>query len=701
MRKRWTFAVVTSVMALAFSGVASGAPGNGANAAPTGGNDYVMVALPSPAAAAYEGGLPGLARTKPVHGRLDTSSPAYAAYRSHLDNEHANFRASLSRVAPGAEIVREYYDVLNGFAVKLNGNTMAAVSRAQGATRVDTSWLYEMTQNVSPYLINADDVWSGLGGQASAGAGVKVGVIDSGIDDTHPFFDCKGDTITHQVFVSGEGIPTGLPALVFDHGTHVAGTIGGCIFAGADAEPIAVSGNLSGVAPGVELHDYNVFPGFGAGLVAFGGSAFSHDIAAAIEKALSDGMDVVNMSLGGGVQGPHDFLAEASDAAVDAGMVVVVSAGNEGPGDGTIGSPGSAGNVITAGASTNSHLGGVPVTVAGTPYVAAAGDFGPYGTDTSGDLVDVGAVTGDALACSAIGTDLTGDIALINRGACAFSTKIRNAETAGAKGVIVVNNAAGPPTAMGSDGTPNQPAIVGVMVSDLDGAAIRAGGLGSTTIGGAAEEFPAEANVLAGFSSRGPVAFTYLIKPDVVAPGVNIYSSVFNDEFAFFQGTSMSAPHVTGSAALLLDSHDDWGPIEVKSALTNYANEDILTGLPGGRSPVLQIGGGLVDLAASNEAAVFLDPVSVSFGLVNGNAAASVAVTVDVSGSGSCDIDDGTDLITSPTTVNAGDSATFALDGGKAGNTPSGDYSGYITFDCGGTEVLAPWFVRIDRKGKP
>ncbi len=706
MRTRLTLIVVTTVMALAISGMASASPAGGPNAPADTTNDYVMVALPSPAAASYQGGIPGLARTKPERGRLDTSSPAYAAYRRHLDNEHANFRASLDRVAPGAEIVREYHNVLNGFAVKLNGNSMAAVSRAQGAAIVDRSWLYQPTMNVSPYLINADDVWGSPEGQATAGAGIKVGVIDTGIDDTHVFFDCKG-AIQHKVYASGEATPTGLPAIVFDHGTHVAGTIGGCVYPGSSATPISVSGNLSGVAPGAELYDYNVFPGFGAGFVAFGGSAFSHDIAAAIEDALADDMDVVNMSLGGGVQGPHDFLADASNAAVDAGMVVVVAAGNSGPGDSTVESPGSAAKVITAGASTNSHLAGVPVTVVTTEpassvtYVGAAGDFGPYGTPFSGVLVDVGAVTGDFLACSPIEADLTDTIALIDRGGCTFTTKVRNAENAGAIGVIVANSAPGPAVSMAHDDSVPKPDIVAVMVSKLDGAAIRTSLPASATIGASAAELPAEENVLAGFSSRGPTPFTYLIKPDVVAPGVNIYSSVFEDQFAFFQGTSMATPHVTGSVALLLASNPEWGPTEVKSALVNYADEDILTGLPGGRATVLQIGGGLVDLAAADGAAVFLDPVSISFGRVNGNTAASASVTVAVSGSGTCDVDDGSTLIVSPETVSANSSVTFTLDGGKAGNTPSGDYSGYVTFDCGGTGVLAPWFVRIDRQGKP
>src|SRR5690606_13395854 len=155
-----------------------------------------------------------------------------------------------------------------------------------------------------------------------------------------------------RVFASGVAGPG--PELIIDHGTHVAGTIGGRFGTSGTVAGTAVPlTGLSGVAPGVTLGNYNVFPGIGAGFVAFGGSAFSHDIAAALDAAVADGMQVANMSLGGTVQGPHDLLAEASNAAVDAGMVVVVAAGNSGPGDATVESPGSAAKVITAGASTN------------------------------------------------------------------------------------------------------------------------------------------------------------------------------------------------------------------------------------------------------------------------------------------------------------------------------------------------------------
>lgn len=665
--------------------------------------DYVIVSLSSPATASYEGGVKNLERTKPVRGKLDTNSPAFAAYQNHLSEERAAFINEMRRKAPRAEVVRTYSLVLNGLAIKLNGHSMREISRVSGISKLGHSALYRPDMNVSVGLIGADAVWDGLGGQANAGSGIKVGIIDSGIDDTHPFFACK-DEIVHKVFVSGEGTQIFGPDLIFDHGTHVAGTVAGCEFDGADAEPVAVSGTLSGVAPGADLFDYNVFPGFGSGFIAFGGSAFSHDIAAALEESVADGMDVVNMSLGGGVQGPHDFLAEASNATVDAGVVVVTSAGNSGPGDATVGSPGTAEKAITVAAMTNSHFGGVPVDVGGTHYVAAAGDFGPYGDSTSGDLRDWADV-GDSTACTAVsGTPFDGLIALIDRGVCSFTTKIRNAQNAGAVGVLVANNVAGGPVGMAHDGTDPKPVIVGVMVSRDDGAAIRAGGLGSTTIGGEAVEFSTEPDIIAGFSSRGPAPFTYIIKPDITAPGVNVYSSVFEGRFAFFQGTSMSSPHIAGAAALLLHDDPSRTPIDVKSALVNTAERERFIHDDLGIE-LLARGGGIAWLPDAITSPATLNPVSVSFGLWTGNKPVSGSTQIAITG-GNCSAVNVTHVDGTVTTeiVSAslsGDTVTVSLDAGRSDKTPSGDYSGDIVLDCGSQTLLAPWFVRIDREAKP
>jgi minor extracellular serine protease Vpr len=580
--------------------------------------------------------------------------------------------------------------------------------------------------NVSNDLIRSSEVWAGLGGPESAGRGIRVAVIDSGIDVTNPFFDDSGlaaqpqidqcndqdddaatpDTnnkvVVCKLFFSGVTTgrsPQGLPELCNDHGTHVAGTIGGRAgTSGTVAGTDVVLTDLSGVAPGVTLGNYNVFPCIGAGFTAYGGSAFSHDIAAALEAALADGMHVANLSLGGKVQGPHDFLAEASNAAVDAGMVVVIAAGNEGPGDATVGSPGTAAKVITAAASTNPHFVGIPVTYSrdgggGGTIGAAVGDFATFDPAVTAPYT----VTAPADGCTAITNAVAGKIALIDRGTCTFTTKVRNAETAGAVGVLVVNNVAGDPTAMGADGTLPEPTIPAAMVGKAEGNAMKPSGT-ATVDGTSAQEILTEnEDIIAGFSSRGPVPFTYAIKPDLTAPGVNIASSVFEGEFAFFQGTSMATPHLSGVAALLLDEFPTASPAEVKSRMANNAARVVTDHVNGTVDPgVLARGGGRVDVVEAFAATTWFDPVSVSFGLVRGNRPTHLVRTVAVHGPAS-DVS-----VSHAAAPPAGLTVTASLSGGTitaelslSRTVPNGDYSGDLVVVGDGDVYLVPFFVRV------
>jgi minor extracellular serine protease Vpr len=679
-------------------------------------SEYLIVTLKDPASASYTGGIPGLERTKPERGqKLNTRGKAVQAYARYLGKSHQAYRDYLASNAPNAQVVREYFHVLNGFAIKLNGTRTETAAAGPGVGNAVFSWLYRPTMTVSTDLIDADLVWPSAGGRANAGSGINIGIIDTGIREDHPAFGCKGP-IAHDVFASGGALPPGAAeTIVFNHGTHVSGTAAGCILDLSGPEDGPTSGTWSGVAPGASLHDYNVFPGFGAGFRAFGGSAFSHDICAALEKSVVDGMDVVNMSIGGGVQGPHDTLAECTDATADAGVVPAVAAGNEGPGDSTISSPGSAPGALTAGASTNPHFVGIPATVAskGT-FGAALGDFANFDPPITAGYT----VTTPANGCTAISTALAGKIALIDRGVCTFSTKIRNAQTAGAVGVLIVNNVAGDPVGMAQDGTANQPTIPAAMLGKADGNAIKPSG--SVTVDGtaAAEFITANADIIAGFSSRGPTPFTFLIKPDVTAPGVNVYSSVFNEEepselgFAYFQGTSMATPHVAGSAALLLDLHPGWSPADVKSALAQTAKRPVWDHI-NGTTPtgVLVRGGGRIDLDAATATPLTISPASASFGLVNGNKAATATQSLavrNVSSSGQlCSAaTTGPSIVSvSPTAFSVATggttSLTLTLDGGKAGTSSSGDYSGDVAIACGSTTLRVPWFVRITRQGKP
>lgn len=664
---------------------------------------YVIVELTSPGAARYLGGINGLEATTKKGARFDPNSRAYANYRKHLESEQANFRAALGKHAAKAEVVDSFFITANAIVVKLNGLSPGQLKKLSGAKNVYASRLYRPNMDQSVALINAGPAWTAVGGQDFAGDGVRVGVIDSGIINSlipgfQPFFGCKSVEFG-GFYYSGE---TGVPrseigaangnnpapgvAYVSEHGTHVAGTVGGCITTISDGS-FWDGTSLSGVAPASTLVDYNVFPGIGAGWVAFDGSALSHDIAAAIEDSVANGDHVINMSLGGGVQGPHDFLAEVSNAAVDAGVVVVTSAGNEGPGPYTIGSPGSAANVITVGASTNSRGFGIEVTVPGHGTLPASGGDFPEFDGSPQTLIDWPG--SDNLACSSdvAGGSLSGEVVLIERGACSFSQKAENAKLAGAGGAIIFTDSRPRGGMARTDGFDDL--IPMVMIDRAPGLAIESdlagvGSLSPTTISPPmiVAKTP---NELAGFSSRGPAPFTGIVKPDVVAPGVDILSSVFFG-FELFNGTSMASPHVAGASAVLLHGHPDWTPAEVKSALATTATD---LGLE-----VWEQGSGLIDLDAAMNTNAFFSPTNASFGSFTGKAPANGSVDIAIDSAESCSVGGTTGSYASASI--SGSVLTVDFGGGR--EAPTEMYGGLVTVDCGGQSHTIPWGAVVDRR---
>jgi subtilisin family serine protease len=241
--------------------------------------------------------------------------------------------------------------------------------------------------------------------------------------------------------------------------------------------------------------------------------------------------------------------------------------------------------------------------------------------------VVTGSIGGLGDACAALpANSLTGQIALVSRGACFFSVKIRNAEAAGAVATLVANNTFGDPIPMGTDGLPSQPTIPAYMVSQVDGQALKLLNGASTTIGVALSYFQTpNSDIMASFSSQGPTDVDFRVKPDVVAPGVNVLSSIpaaFCDAppcFAFFQGTSMATPHLAGSAAVVRQQHPTWSSAEVRSAIVNTADRGVLRSFStGALQDVVNINGtGRENLFSAVQAGAALDPVSVSFGAVS------------------------------------------------------------------------------------
>jgi minor extracellular serine protease Vpr len=667
---------------------------------------YAIVKLNSPAAVHYRGGIKNLKATAAANGgRFDPNSTAYAAYRKHLDNEKAKFVSAMGRAAPQAVAVRSFHATANAVVVELNGLSPGQLKKISGAKDVYESHLYQPNMNESVQLVNAPAAWSDddVGGRASAGDGVRVGVIDSGIvasliPGLQPFFDCKdvelggfffsGVTGTPAIGIKNESGAEPAPGVAFvsDHGTHVGGTVGGCI--------TTISGGpwdgteLSGIAPGATLVDYNVFPGIGAGYVAFGGSAFSHDIAAAIESSVLNGDHVINMSLGGGVQGPHDFLAEAANAAVEAGVVVVTSNGNNGPGYYTTGSPGSAAYVISVGATTNSRTLGLLVTAPGfDPMNAFGGEFPSFdGSDQN--LVDWTGSDNEACTSDVADDFHNGvDVVLIARGSCSFSQKMANAKAAGAFGVVVYSDDRPPGGMAKTDGFDDD--IPAVMIAQADGQALEAelaiaGNLYPTVIT-APTSVPTTANELAGFSSRGPAPFTGIIKPDMVAPGVDILSSVFFG-YELFNGTSMASPHVAGASAVVLQKHPGWNPMQVKSALTTTATDL-------GLEPWEQ-GSGLLDIEAALGANAFFWPTNASFGTFKGKAPANGSIDISIDTSATCTVASVTNDAYVSASINGG-TLTVDFDGGRT--APTDLHGGNVFVDCDGDSHTIPWGAVVDR----
>ena len=601
------------------------------------------------------------AKTKPAPGKnIDFSSATVKSYKAHLAAVRNDFKAWLQKNAPKAQIVKGYDLSLNGVSVKLNGTTLAKIRSSALVARAELQGLYTKTADPDLDIISATQGWAIAGAELgvapeTAGEGVKVGVIDSGIDVDHPCFDdadyasrlqlgdkryTSNKVVVARVF-NNKVNQNGFDAKAVDsHGTHVAGTIACNYDTAATVEGAAIPHGISGVAPRALLGNYNVFPGNVE-------DARSEDILNAIEAAYIDGMDIVNMSLGGGANGIQDLLTIAVDNLDRAGMVFAISAGNEGPGHYTVGSPGSASRALTAGASSVNHAVVSPITAGAATASGVPGDFGtpsayPF-TGTLRALPGAG-VSGIELACAPIPAATTpDDIALVQRGVCDFSLKVYYVQQAGYKAALVVNRIGGAPIAMGKGAAPTDPTIPAWMIGMDTADAFKAADGSAVAVAAPAYTYPFyDADVMADFSSQGPTDVDFRIKPDVVAPGVNVLSSIPTSYcdgepcFAFFQGTSMASPHLAGVAAVIKWQHPTWPAWAIRSAIVNTADTGVLTKytLDGAATDVNLSGAGRVNVESAAGATALLDPVSVSFGATPRGSGVTKTVAVTLMNAG-------------------------------------------------------------------
>jgi minor extracellular serine protease Vpr len=544
----------------------------------------------------------------------------------------------------------------NGLRAMVRVGDIPAIRATDGVKNVAAVAKYRPTLETSVPHIGRDAVRNA----GFTGEGISIAIIDTGVDYTHAAFGGPGTTEAYEANDPGTigdgGFPTakvvdgydfagptydastpGLdtpspdadPLDVNGHGTHVASTAAG----------LDVTGDLEeGVAEDALIYAFKVF-GDVAGSTDLVSDAIERALDPNNDDAIDDAVDIINMSLGSPFGHPDDPSAIAAQNAVENGVVVVASAGNEGTPPYVTGSPAVADGVISVAASIDAGVTVLAMTVNSGPggiagtYEAQAGDFGSLDPATTADLE----VAEPLDACGGITNDLAGQIALIQRGTCSFSEKIRNAQSAGAVGALVFNNVEGPPIGMAQDGTADQPTIPAMMVGLLDGEAILAAtdaGTVNVTLSDAVTiPKPELEDNMADFTSRGP-GFGNVFKPDLSAPGFSIGAADVGSGtgLALLSGTSMAAPHIAGAAALLLESNPDLEPMQVKALLMNSATPANVEGptFTAGAVPIARQGTGMAQI---DTAVLDLDGYATPGGVVfrlNPTEETSETATIDI-----------------------------------------------------------------------
>ncbi len=548
-----------------------------------------------------------------------------SAARSYTDTLRAKQLAVLKTVQKSQPIYH-YTHAFNGFSAQL---TPAQANKLRSNPDVAMVWqdeLQQLTTANTPEFLGLN----GPSGQHTLGVkgeGVIVGIIDTGIWPEHPSFaddgsygdpaelgwngecitgedeafHCNNKLIGARYFKDAfEAAYAILPDEYISprdadgHGSHVAGTAAGNENVTAVLQGTEIA-TVTGMAPRARIAMYKAC--WNSDAPERG--CFYGDVMASIEAAIADGVDVINMSIGGSLTDLTTPPATQFLIAADAGVFAAVSAGNSGPDASTVGTPAPWVTNVAAssydGESAVKALEIVEGPQAGSRFIAEEGSITRPLSET-GDVVENVVVATPLEACFVGGeatpldnaNALAGKIALIQRGSCAFSEKVLRAQASGATAVIVFNNSPAAPIVMGGDGTGIS--IPGMMIGLDDGASI---------VDALAAEIPVVAklsassfqmvaevgNVMADFSSRGPNLSTMdVIKPDITAPGVKILAAhtagpmfgVQGETFRYLQGTSMSSPHIAGLAALLVEQHPDWTPAMIKSALMTTARQNVV-----------------------------------------------------------------------------------------------------------------------------
>jgi len=585
-------------------------------------------------------------------------------HRIDLEDKLSRFENRLKRVSPDIILRRRFTGLLNGLSLEMPDWIAPRIRSMPEVSTIVPNRKYHLLLTKSNKLMNIPLALQINGVETYAGKGIKIGIIDTGIDHTHVMFDDegyempagfpRGDTdftnkkiIVARVFTkNGDSASDSTPRDRDGHGTHVASCAAG------NPNTSSPLGLISGVAPNAYMGNYKVFTDDFTTL---------EQIIGALEACVEDGMDVVNLSLGS-----ESYINELLDPealairnAIKAGVVVVAAAGNSGQSE-TIGSPGQIPEVITVGSLTNAHntdnsenqsfammnvyadgeqiLMDQEVVLAQDPDFFSTPLLGRFGLIDADNLDGESFGSGqDGLVCEALPAgSAENKWVLVQRGICTFTTKIDNVQQAGGLGALIYNQSdsnEAPDETLQSPSAPGTeiPSYfishnIGLLIKD----AIQAANVVEVEFYASAplerEQTPLE---LSTFSSLGP-SLSYTVKPDVVAIGEGSYGATQNDfpgqfRFRFFEytsfdlsgfgfssGTSFSSPRIAGVAALVKQLNPSWKPEDIKSAIVISAERlSTLASLSG-----MERGGGHVNVGKAMSLPIIITPSTLSWGNV-------------------------------------------------------------------------------------
>ncbi|MFO1460379.1 MAG: S8 family serine peptidase [Verrucomicrobiota bacterium] len=633
--------------------------------------------------------LTGEPLAEPSQGSLKLAAAAVgggrkAAIRRQQDD------VERSVMALGGTVTHRFDTLLNALVARIPPSRWDSVRSIPGVQSVQREPHYRPQLASSVPFIGTPALWKHEAG--ILGTGIRIAIVDSGIDYLHVDFGGTGDASDYAsndpAVVEPGTFPTAKVIGGYDfvgdnydssgeapgsttvetpdpdpmdpsqngHGTHVAGIAAGY---GVLTNGTVFSGPYG---PGLDFHQFRIGPGVAPGALLYAYKVFGRSgstrftvVADALERALdpnqdgdfSDHVDVVNLSLGVpfGVADALEPELGAIRRLTARGVLVVVAAGNNGNTHYVCGAPGVAPEVITVANSFDDAT--TFTTIRVTAPVAVVGDYAASEANFTPRLSAVGPVSAPVaaadplLACDDLTNPeaLQGKIALVDRGTCTFVRKIRRAQNAGAVGVLVVNNVDGAPIQMGASEDSSDIRIPALMISRLDGSVLKAqlgSGLSVIFDAFASVARPELADQINESSSRGPGIRGEILKPDLAAPGTSIASAqAGSGSSAVSQtGTSMASPHVAGAAALLRELHSDWSVEDIKALLMNTAvsvQNDRHVSYPGSRGGAGRIAlGATLDVDTIARADSASGSVSLSFGAYEVSAPLSLTRNVRV-----------------------------------------------------------------------